>query len=150
LRVFLVGDTDEGGKPRSRGDEFDAPLREVMGDMFGGGVGLPWNLAACLLIGAWLMCTRLTLGAEGAMANADHVIGALVITVTAAALADVARPVRFLNIALGGALLVTPFLYDAAPASLTASLISGVALILLSLRRGPISGRYGAWDRLIV
>jgi hypothetical protein len=31
-----------------------------------------------------------------------------------------------------------------------ASLVCGVALVALSIRRGPIRERYGAWTRLIV
>jgi hypothetical protein len=52
--------------------------------------------------------------------------------------------------ALGAALLITPFAYGADwPASL-ASLLCGVALIALSVRRGRIRNRYGTWSRLIV
>lgn len=38
-----------------------------------------------------LLLTRLTLGAESNIANADHVIGALVLTVISVAAAEVAR-----------------------------------------------------------
>ena len=67
---------------------------------------MPWTLAASMVIGMWLMFTRLTLGAEGAMANADHLIGSLVVTVTITAFAEVTRQVRYLNIPLGAALVV--------------------------------------------
>jgi hypothetical protein len=90
------------------------------------------------------------LGSEGGMANADHLIGALVLTVTVSALAEVARPLRFLNMALGAALLVTPFAYGAGWPATVASLMCGVALIALSIRRGRIENRYGAWSRLLV
>jgi hypothetical protein len=103
-----------------------------------------------MVIGAWLMCTRITLGSDGGMANADHLIGSLVLTVTVSALAEVARPLRFLNMALGTALLITPFTYGADWLATVASLSCGIALIALSVRRGPIRNRYGAWSRLIV
>jgi uncharacterized membrane protein len=147
LRVFLFGDTDEGAPAVTPAAEFERAPRQVLRDMFAGGVNLPWNLAASMLIGAWLMFTRLALGASGAMANADHLIGALVITVSAIACAEVARSLRFLNILLGGALLVTPFAFGGA---LVPSLLCGLALILLSLRRGRIEGRYGSWNRYLV
>ena len=83
LRLLLFGDTDEG-QADALADEFDARPSAVVREMWTGGVSLPWNLAAAALVGFWLMFTRLTLGAEGGMANADHVIGALALTVTSA------------------------------------------------------------------
>ena len=44
-------------------------------DMWQGGVSLNWGL--CLAGGTWLILTRLTLGTDGALVNADHLIGAL-------------------------------------------------------------------------
>ena len=64
--------------------------------------------------------------------------------------AEVARALRFLLIPLGAALLVTPFLYGANGTATAASLLCGLALIGLSLRRGRIAQRYGGWQRLIV
>ena len=72
------------------------------------------------------------------------------IALVSVAAAEVARPVRFLLVPLGLALLGTPFLYDAGTSATAASLACGALLIGLSLRRGPIRGRYGSWSRLIV
>jgi len=148
LRVLLFGDTDEGAAERP-GDEFDRRPGAVLREMWSGGVNLPWNLALAAAIGLWLLFTRLTLGAEGSMANADHLIGSLALTVISLAAAEVARPLRYLLIPLGLALLVTPFAYEANMAQLIASLLCGAGLIALSLRRGPIQARYGTWQRLI-
>jgi nucleoside-diphosphate-sugar epimerase len=148
LRVFLFGDTDEGQRDDAR-DAFDHPPGGVLREIWSGGVSLPWTLAAAACIGLWLMFTRLTLGAEGGMANADHLIGALVLTVVSLAAAEVARPLRFLLVPLGAALLVTPFLHDTSQAQIAAGLACGAALMLLSLRRGKIRATYGNWQRLI-
>jgi hypothetical protein len=149
IQVFFVGDTDDG-PPQPVEDDFEQPPARIVREMAAGGVSVPWNLALCLLIGAWLMLTRITLGSDGAMANADHLIGALVLTVTVSAFAEVARPLRFLNMALGVALLITPFAYGAAWPATLASLVCGAALIVLSGRRGPIRKRYGGWSQVIV
>ncbi len=93
------------------------------------------------VVGLWLMFTRLTLGTEGGIANADHLIGALALTVISLAAAEVARPLRFLLIPLGGALLITPFIYEADAIQATAGIACGLALIALSLRRGVICER---------
>ena len=147
LRVLLFGDTDEmSDKEQPAGDEFDRSPIAVITDIVRGGVSLPWNLALCALIGLSLLFTRLTLGAEGNMANADHVIGALVLTVISVAAAEVARPARYLNMLLGGALLITPFIYESSLAGTLASIAVGIALIVLSVRRGQIRERYGNWN----
>ena len=81
--------------------------------MIGGGVSLPWNLALAALIGLFLLFTRVTLGVDGSLANAHHLIGSLVLTVVSIAAAEVARPARYLNMPLGAALIATPFMFDA-------------------------------------
>lgn len=149
LRVFLFGDTDEvpergAGQPFQ--DEFDRSPGGVLKSIIGGGVSLPWGLALSALIGLFLLFTRLTLGAEGNMANADHVIGALVLTVVSIAAAEVARPARYLNVLLGCALFITPFVFEASLVGTLASIAAGAALILLSVRRTSISERYGNWN----
>lgn len=150
LRVFFVGDTDEGERTKEKEENFERPPGAVAREMLGGGVNVPWNLLASVLVGAWLMFTRMTVGAEGALANADHLIGALVITVAVTAFAEVGRPVRYLNALFGAALLVVPFVYGASGAVMISEIVSGVLLIVLSIRRGPVRNRYGSWDRRIV
>lgn len=149
LRVFLFGDTEEGSADHAA-DEFDARPGAILREMWTGGVSLPWNLAVAAAVGVWLMFTRLTLGSEGAMADADHLIGSLALTVVSLAAAEVARPVRYLLLPLGLMLLVTPFISDAGQTATVAGIVCGLGLILLSLRRGPLVHRYGAWQRLIV
>jgi nucleoside-diphosphate-sugar epimerase len=146
--VFWRGDVlDEGGRSV---DDFERPPGQVLREMFRGGVTVPWNLAACLAIGAALMLSRPLFGASGEAANNDHLIGALVITVTAISVAELARALRFLNIAFGAWLVVAPWLLPGYTATgLWASVAAGLALIALSLRRGPIRSRYGAWHRMI-
>ncbi|MEI8648731.1 hypothetical protein P4S73_13945 [Paraglaciecola sp. Hal342] len=82
------------------------------------------------------MFTRMTLGAEGEMANADHLIGALVITVVVIALAETGRAVRFALIPLGAALFITPFVYGVDGISIASSFICAALLIALSLPKG--------------
>ena len=152
LRVLFVGDTDEMRETPVAApvaDEFERSPVAVIKDMVGGGVSLPWNLALTALIGLSLMFTRITLGADGSLANAHHVIGSLVLTVVSIAAAEVARPVRYLNIPLGAALLATPFIYGAGMVTIVVSLVLGAALVMLSVHRGPIRESYGNWDRLI-
>jgi hypothetical protein len=151
LRVFLFGDTDDtSGDPRVRRDELDRPFGSLAREMITGGVSLPWNLALAALVALSLLFTRLTLDADGALANAHHLLGSLVLTVISIAAAEVARPMRYFVVPLGLALIAAPFLYGAGALAAAVTVASGIALIALSIRRGPIRGRYGAWDRLLI
>lgn len=149
LRVFLFGDTDDGERPKTV-DEFDRAPGPILCEIFQGGVRLPWTLWVAALIGIWLMLTRVTIGTEGMMANVDHVVGALVLTVISVAAAEVARAVRYLLVPLGLSLVASPFVLEAPAMQMTASVVAGIALIALSLPRGRVIGKYGTWDKYIV
>ena len=117
----------------------------------GGGVNLPWSLAASLAVGIWLMCTRLSFGTIGAQADSDHLLGALIITVSISALAEMARPLRFINILFGIALMGAPLLFDGGtPLADWAGVLAGVLLIVLSVPRGTVRNQYGSWNGAIV
>ena len=156
LRVLFLGDTDDlsvtdDARPlQDPEDEFDRPPGTVLRAMVGGGVSLPWNLALAGVIGLWLLFTRVTLGVDGSLADAHHIIGSLVLTVVSIAAADVARPVRALNALLGVGLMGMPFLFDGDSVAAAATIGTGLALVLLSVRRGPIQERYGNWNRWLV
>ena len=148
LRIFFMGDTDEG-HDTWQGDNFERRPLIIMKDMVTGGVSYPWTLLACIPIGVWLMFTRLTMGAEGGMANADHLIGALVVTIAVTAMAESGRACRFLLIPLGAALLITPFVYGAGITAVITSLLCGALIIGLAIPRGHIHNNYGLWNKAI-
>lgn len=149
LRILFTGDTDEGTAEKIERSEFERTVGTIIKDLVGGGVTFPIGLVLCVPIGIWLMFTRMTLGAEGGMANADHLIGALVITVVVTALAETGRAFRYVLIPLGGALFVTPFIYSVGAMAIASSIFSGALLIGLSLPKGNIHNRYGLWDKAI-
>ena len=154
-RIFFVGDSDNDTDARTATaeptDEFDRTPVRVVKDAIGGGVNVPWNLAASAAIGAFLMLTRLTVGSEPPMAHGDHLIGALVVTVSVTAFAEIARPLRFLNALLGAALIATPFMLDGGgSASTVTNLIAGLALIALAWPRGRVRNSYGELDRYLL
>ena len=149
LRILLRGDTEDGATKAEKTD-FDRPLRLLARDMWASGITLPWNLTACLAIGILLLFTRPLMGADGGMANAHHLIGCIVVSVTVIAFAEIGRPLRFLNMPSGVALFVAPFAYGADWPVVAATMLAGVALIVLSMRRGPVTGMYGSWQKFIV
>jgi len=149
LLVFLAGDTDDGPDDRSM-ESFERPPRALVSETLGGGVSLTWGLAVSAAIGIWLMFTRLTLGTSGNLADADHLIGALAVTVAVAATAETARPLRFLNICLGAALVICALVLEGTWLQRGADIVAGLALCAASVPRGPVRHGYGSWSRLIV
>jgi hypothetical protein len=147
---FWHGGVMEGGRV-AKESEFAPPLSQQIREMVSGGVNYPWTLVVCVGIGVWLMFTRLSFGSEGSMANSDHLVGSLIVTITFAAFAEVARPLRFLNIPLGLWLIAAPWMLTGADTvAAIGSVIAGLLIIVLSLPRGSVRAHYGSWDRYIV
>jgi NAD(P)-dependent dehydrogenase (short-subunit alcohol dehydrogenase family)/uncharacterized membrane protein len=137
-RTFFTGGASPGSG-RDRHPGFDAPLRQAARSALRG-VTLPWTLAASALLGAALMLTRPIFGTEPPMAHSDHLVGALIVTVSVMAMAEVARPLRFINIPFGLWLVASPWLLDGASAIATAAAAAiGGAVLLLSLPSGARS-----------
>lgn len=145
-QVFWQGGTLAGGADAERPARSDVVNVKAMV----WGVALPWNLLASAAIGLWLMASPGVFGITSPFAHSDHLIGALVVTVAIIALADVGRAARFINVLFGGWFIIAPWLLDGATTTSTLNgLIAGIALIVLSLPRGPVGERYGGWDRYI-
>ncbi len=143
-----------GAQPaQGRGEhgDFDQPLAASVASAVRG-VNLPWTLVASALLGASLMFTRVMFDTVPPMADSDHLVGALIVTFAVMAMAEVGRPLRFVNVAFGAWLVAAPWLLGGAStlASWVGVLI-GVAVVALSLPRGKRSDEhYGSWDRFVV
>lgn len=149
-RAFFRGDALPGsGKDRLPG--FESGIRSSTVSALRG-VTLSWPLLISAFLGGWLMISRLVFAVQPPMADSDHLVGALVMTVAIIAMAEVARPVRFLNIAFGIWLIAAPWLFEGgAIAASINDVAAGLLLIVLSLPRGARSNEhYGGWDRFIV
>ena len=99
-RTFFQGAPDPMGGTDEQTPGFSAPLASQVVAATRG-VTVPWTLLASCGVGAWLMLSRLVVSTGTTMANNNHLIGALVITVAVCAMAEVARPVRFINVPFG-------------------------------------------------
>jgi hypothetical protein len=116
---------------------------------------VPWNMLLSAALGVWLMFAPSVLGVEGGpgmdAADSDHLLGALVVTFSVIAFGEVARPIRLLNIPLGLMLALAPWIVAGDTAlSRWNDVAVGMALIALSLRRGRIEERFGAWNRYLI
>ncbi len=149
-RTFWVGGTIEGGSEDERSPRFDSPRPAMVPPMVWG-VTVPRTLVASTLIGFWLMAAPPVFGSTGAVANSDFLIGPLVAVVAVIAMAEVARPLRFVNIAAGLWLIAAPWILGGATTGSTANdVLAGLVLIALSVQRGAVREQYAGWQRYIV
>ena len=149
-RAFFRGDALPGSTMAGT-MSFDAPPREVARQS-ARGVTVPWTLGVSAAIGLFLMLSRAIFGNAMPLAGSDHLVGALVLTTAVIAWAEVARPIRFLNIGFGLWLIGAPWFLDGGTISGSMiGVLSGSALVALSLPRGKRSAEhYGSWDRYII
>lgn len=150
-RTFFRGGPEPAGGQDKKDPGFSAPLA-IQSAAAIRGVTMPWTLLASCALGAWLMFSRPIFGTEGAIADSDHLTGALIITVAICAMAEVVRPLRFLNLLLGLWLITAPWLLAGATAGAAWNdIVIGLLMVAVSLPRGPRSAEhYGAWDRYVV
>jgi hypothetical protein len=150
-RVFWIGGTltsDPASEPTN------ATTEEGVGTRIAAALDLnniPWNVAVSGLLGMWLMSAPALLNSSGPAASNNHVVGALIITWSVISFSEVVRPARLLNVPLGLWLVAAPmFLVGDVPLSRTSDIITGAAVVFLSLRRGRIVERFGSWNRWLI
>ena len=149
-RTFWMGDAMEGGS-EDHAPGFSGTTNEMVQQAVRG-VTLPASLTITIAVGIWLMFTRLTFDNSGAMANSDHLVGALVVTFAIIAWAEVARSVRFLNVPFGLWLLAAPWFLEGVGSTLAVvnSIACGLLLLVLSVPRGAVKDTYAGWDRYVL
>jgi len=150
-RTFFRGGAEPSGGKDEKDPGFAAPLKNQAIAAVRG-VTLPWPLIASCVIGAWLMFSRLIFGTQGAIANSDHLMGAMIITIAICAMAEVGRALRFINALFGLWLIAAPWLLGGATTgAILNDVIAGLVVMALCLPRGTRSQEhYGAWDRFVV
>ena len=97
------------------------------------------------------MFSPAALGFAGSLADSDHLVGALIITFSVIAMAEVARYVRFVNIAAGAWLIAAPFILEGG--NMTAvwnDVAMGLLVLLASIRKGTTKERYGSYNSSII
>ncbi|MBI3649843.1 MAG: SPW repeat protein [Acidobacteria bacterium] len=146
-RTFWLGGTIEGKK-----DEGLTPFdwSKPFSSMLVPWLVSNWNLLISVALGLWLTFAPAIFGVTGRAADNDHLIGLLVVTSTVIAIAEVVRPLRFLNMLFGAWLVIAPFLLKGfTTTAMINGVMVGLALIMLSFPLGKIRGRYGSWQSYI-
>jgi hypothetical protein len=111
---------------------------------------VPPQMVICAALGVWLMAAPAVLGYAGTAAGNDQLLGALVVTFAVIGIGEVARAARLINIPFAVWLCVAPWLLPGATMPSTVSaVITGAALLVLSVPRGTVTDRFGSWDRWV-
>ena len=151
LKTFLQGGPDPASTSNDEWEPKGTFATQARAGLLG--VTWPWPLLASAGLGIWLMFSRLIFDTSGTLADSDHLMGALILTIAVIALAEVARPLRFLNILIGLWLIASPFVLEGAASALGTinDIACGLIVIGLSIPRGRRSQeRYGGWDAWVI
>lgn len=147
--IFWKGGEPFGGKKDQRSPHFSGSLSKIFPAMFWG-MTFPWNLLVSIVIGIYVMFSPPLMHSQLQFANSSYIVGALSVVVSVIALGEGARITRFFNVVLGGWMIVSVFALNGSTGLGKLNMIvCGIALILLSIRRGPIKEKYGDWQRCI-
>lgn len=111
---------------------------------------IPSNLMACTLIGAWVMCSPALFSAQEMASDLMHFSGALIVTFAIVAMAQVARPLRFMSTIFGCVLAVAIWFVEGGNLFYQVNAtVSGLFLIYFSWGLGTIEDRFGSYDRVV-
>ena len=116
------------------------------------GMSFPWTLTVSTLLGLWLMFAPGVFGLSitARAADINHLLGALIVVTAVISMGEVVRIGRYLNILLGVAVAVWPWLVPDGTLLLNlSSSLTGLLVAGLSLPRGPKRETYGLWDKYV-
>lgn len=137
---------------RGTAEEPEIKIRSLFSEMLHSveAFSAPWNLWLSTMVGAGLMAAPTLLNLVGTVADSTHVVGALAVTFSVIAFTEPARLIRVPNILLGTWLLLAAWIFDSGvPGWPWITVLSGLVLIALNMRRGPVEDRYGDWQQCI-
>jgi hypothetical protein len=109
-----------------------------------------WARLASVAIGIWLMAAPTLLGYADPGRTVDRILGPLAASAAVVAMFEVVRGVRWIESAVGVALLVSWWALDYPVLAALQSVATGGLLVVLGTRGGRITGRFGGgWTALI-
>jgi hypothetical protein len=116
------------------------------------GMSVPWTLAVSTVLGIAAMFGPAVFGVEieTTAANIFHLSGSLIVVVSVICMGEIVRRGRYLNILLGLAIAVGPWIVKDGTIGLNITgAIIGLLIIVLSFPRGPKKENYGLWDKYV-
>ena len=117
------------------------------------GMTFPWTLTLSTILGLWLMFSPslFGVGIETRAADINHLGGALIVVVAVVCMAEPLRIGRYLNVLLGLAVAILPWLMaDGYTTLKVINTVAGFTVAGLSIPRGIKKEKYGLWDKYVI
>lgn len=108
-----------------------------------------WAQVLSALLGIWLMAAPAVLGYSGTPADAHRILGPVAASFAIVAVWEHMRPLRWVEVPLGGLLILLPFVLDVGLAAAANSVVVGALLAALAFVRGGVEEAYGGGWRPI-
>ena len=102
-----------------------------------------WAQVLSALLGIWLMAAPAVLGYAGTPADAHRILGPVAASFAIIAVWEHMRPLRWVEVPLGGLLVFSPLVLDVGLAAAANGVVVGVLLVALAFVRGGIEEDYG-------
>ncbi len=148
-KIFFQG----GAEPLARYDERTPLFTDKSSKIFSSmtwGITIPWNLLFTAVLGGLLIAAPSLFKITGKLADLDPILGALIVTASIIAMAEVIRSVRYVNLLFAISILLSSLVFGekTLPVLFFHIIVSGL-LLILTFRKGRILEKYGAWQRFI-
>ena len=110
-----------------------------------------WARIINVAVGIWLMAAPAVLGYGGTVAaDHDRIVGPVLASLACIAIWEVTRSLRWLNLLIGGWMLLAPWVLGFPSDATVNSSVAGVMVVCLSLVRGRLTHRFGGgWSSLV-
>jgi len=109
-----------------------------------------WASVIATVIGLWLMAAPAVLGYGAPASTVDRIIGPIAASVGWISVWAVTRPIRWLNLPLGAALVLAPLALSYPGVAFANSIALGVALAAFAPVRGKPTARFGGgWSAVL-
>ncbi|MDP8905513.1 MAG: vitamin K epoxide reductase family protein [Chloroflexota bacterium] len=146
-RSFFLGYGIEG-EADERTPDYGGPLRSTI-PASAWGVTLPRGLLLAAVAGTWLLFAPELLATTAALANSNHLSGALAASIAVIVLAEPIRLGRWLNLPVAAWVAVSAVLLGGGPIDIAHNVFVGLLIAAGSIPRGSIRQRFGDWQRLV-
>jgi hypothetical protein len=153
--VFWKGGTPEAQNKDERSPELMSlntkPRVVIAASVWG--MSVPWSLALAAGIGIMLVVLPklFQIPIQASLSDTNHLCGALIVVVAVISMGEVVRAGRYLNVLLGVAVAVLPWLLaDGYTTFKLIDTVAGLAVAALAIPRGIKKEQYGLWDKYVV
>lgn len=151
-RTFWKGDTVEAAEEADKRSPEMASFAEQPGAVLRSsilGISFSRQLVLTSLLGVWLIVSPYLMNSSKSVMDVGCLAGALVVTFSVIAMAEVVRIGRFLNLVPALYVLISPLLINVNAAEGANYIITAIVVIILTIPKGPIREKYGAWSNYI-